>query len=340
MNSNRNVLVTGGAGYVGSHACKALAEAGFEPVTFDNLGRGHRHAVKFGPFVQGDIRDAAALSNAIGTHRISAIMHFAAFAYVGESMRAPEAYFENNVVGSLTLLDVARSKGIKHVVFSSTCAVYGNVDDRDIDESLDPKPINPYGESKLFVERALHWHEQAHGMRHVALRYFNAAGADPAGEIGEEHEDETHLIPLAIGAALGHRPPLRIFGGDFPTPDGTPVRDYVHVSDLADAHVAALRFMREQDRSARINLGTGQGLSVRDVLNGIARLVGHEVPCVVTDRRAGDPARLVARVGRADELLGWRARRSDPQTMLSTALAWFRAHPTPPQPRVSAGTAT
>ncbi|MGH6974341.1 MAG: UDP-glucose 4-epimerase GalE, partial [Stellaceae bacterium] len=257
-----SILVTGGAGYVGSHACKALAGAGYVPVVYDNLSRGHRGAVRWGPLVEGDLSDRTALLTAMRTHSITAVMHFAAFAYVGESVSQPELYYRNNVVGTLDLLAAIREAGIGTIVFSSTCAVYGIPEVMPIRESAPLGPVNPYGETKLAIERALHWHAAAYGIRYAALRYFNAAGADAAGEIGEDHDPETHLVPLAIRAALRQGGPVSIFGTDYPTPDGTAVRDYIHVADLADAHVRALGYLAGGGDSAAINLGTGSGSSV------------------------------------------------------------------------------
>ena len=232
------ILVTGGAGYVGSHACKALARAGYRPVVYDNLSRGQREAVRWGPLVEGDLADATRLSAALAEHRVSAVMHFAAFAYVGESVAEPALYYRNNVGGTLSLLEAMRQAGVGEIVFSSTCATYGTPDAVPIREDAPQRPVNPYGETKLAIERALHWYGQAYGLRSVALRYFNAAGADPEGEIGEYHEPETHLVPLVLQAALGQRPQIDIYGTDYPTPDGTAIRDYIHVQDLADAHCA------------------------------------------------------------------------------------------------------
>src|ERR1051325_10905849 len=246
-----SILVTGGAGYVGSHACKALAGAGYRPVVYDSLSRGHRGAVKWGPLVEGNLHDRDRLVTAMRSHRVEAVMHFAAFAYVGESVTCPELYYRNNVVGTLSLLDAMREAGVATIVFSSTCAVYGIPQTVPIREATEKAPLNPYGDTKLAIERALYWHGNAHGLRYAALRYFNAAGADPDGEIGENHDPETHLIPLVLRTARGQRPSVAVYGGDYPTPDGTCVRDYVHVADLADAHVGALRFLEERGASDR-----------------------------------------------------------------------------------------
>jgi UDP-glucose-4-epimerase GalE len=318
----RAILVTGGAGYIGSHTCKALARAGHLAVVLDNLIHGHKAAVRWGPLVEGDIRDRGLVERAIREHRIDAVVHFAGHAYVGESMRDPGKYFGNNAAGSLTLLEAVQACGIGRIVFSSTCATYGVPESLPIHDEHAQRPINPYGESKLFVERALRWYGVAHGLRSVALRYFNAAGADPDGEIGEEHDPETHLIPLAIGAALGTRAPLQIYGTDYPTPDGTAVRDYVHVTDLADAHVRALDYLDGGGESTAVNLGTGRGHSVREIVAAVERVAERELPRRETARRPGDPASLVAAPGRSRELLGWAPQRSELGAIIATAWRW------------------
>lgn len=321
-----NVLVTGGAGYIGSHACKALAEAGHTPVAFDNLIHGHRWAVRWGPLVEGDIGDARKVAHTLRECRIDTVMHFAGYAYVGESMSDPGRYFRNNVVNTLHLLDAMLQGGVRHMVFSSSCATYGMPESVPISEGQTQRPMNPYGESKLFVERALHWYEAAHGLRFAALRYFNAAGADPQGEIGEDHDPETHLIPLAIQAALGLRAHLDIFGTDYPTPDGTAVRDYIHVTDLAAAHVRALDHLHSGAASVAANLGTGRGHSVREVIAAVERVSGLAVPVRSAPRRAGDPAQLVAARGQAEALLGWQPRYSDLEPIVASAWHWYNRH--------------
>jgi UDP-arabinose 4-epimerase len=318
------VLVAGGAGYIGSHTCKALARAGRLPVVLDNLVHGHRAAVRWGPLVEGDIRDRVVVERTLREHRIAAVVHLAAYAYVGESMRDPGKYFGNNVLGSLALIEAAQACGVARIVFSSTCATYGTPESLPIRDEHAQRPINPYGESKLFVERALHWYGAAHGLRSVALRYFNAAGADPDGELGEDHEPETHLIPLAIGAALGARAPLQIYGTGYPTPDGTAVRDYVHVTDLAEAHVRALDYLEAGGESTALNLGTGRGYSVREVVAAIERIARRELPRRAAAPRPGDPAILVAAPGRSHELLGWAPQRSDLDTIIATAWRWHK----------------
>jgi UDP-arabinose 4-epimerase len=319
---SKPILVTGGAGYVGSHACKALASAGWRPVVYDNLSRGHAEAVRWGPLVEGDLHDRAALVEAIRTHGVAAVMHFAAFAYVAESVGDPELYYRNNVAGTLGLLAAMREAGVGTIVFSSTCAVYGAPDRVPISESTAKSPLNPYGDTKLAIERALHWYGEAYDLRYAALRYFNAAGADPDGEIGEDHHPETHLIPRVIRAAFGRGDPVEIYGTDYPTADGTAIRDYIHVTDLADAHVRALDYLDRGGDSIALNLGTGKGSSVREVIAAVERIAGRPVPRREAARRPGDPPELVADPALARDRLGWRARRSDLDTIVATALAW------------------
>src|SRR5438309_7292072 len=263
---SQSILVTGGAGYVGSHACKALAGAGYRPVVYDNLSRGHRAAVRWGPLVEGDLHDRARLAAALREHGIGAVMHFAAFAYVGESVTEPAIYYRNNVGGTLALLAAMREAAVGTIVFSSTCAVYGIPDRLPIGETTAKVPLNAYGETKLAMERALHWYAGAYGLRFAALRYFNAAGADPEGEIGEDHDPETHLIPRVLRAALGTGEPVEVYGSDYSTADGPAIRDYSYVADLADAHVRALGYLAAGGDSGAFNLGTGEGCSVRQVI--------------------------------------------------------------------------
>jgi UDP-glucose-4-epimerase GalE len=316
------VLVTGGAGYVGSHCCKALASAGFVPVTYDNLVHGNRSAVQWGPFVEGDLSDRHRIAEAIRQHSIQAVLHFAAYAYVGESMQRPGEYFANNVTNTLNLLEAMRDTGRNVIVFSSTCATYGLPESLPIDESHAQQPVNPYGESKLFVERSLHWYGKAYSFRTAALRYFNAAGADPKGETGETHEPETHLIPIVIETALGLRPAVEIYGTDYPTPDGTAIRDYIHVSDLADAHVSALRHLLSGTAELRLNLGTGVGHSVREIIRTVAKSAGRNIATRESPRRPGDPPILVADASRAMRLLPWQPRHSGLQDIVETAWRW------------------
>ena len=317
------VLVTGGAGYVGSHACKALARTGYIPVTFDNLASGNRWAVRWGPLELGDILDVSRLNEVCKKYRPVAIMHFAASALVGESMREPALYYRNNVAGALGLLDVARLHEITSFVFSSTCAIYGIPDEVPIREDAPQRPINPYGASKRMVERILADYAMAYGIRYAALRYFNAAGADPDGDIGECRELETHLIPLVLDAVLGRRPPLCILGADYPTPDGTAIRDFIHVADLAEAHVTALRHLLAGGASIECNLGTGIGHSVREVISAAQSVTGRDVPHVVGPRRPGDPPELVAHPQRALDVLRLTLRHSaDIAQIIGDAWSW------------------
>ena len=328
---SNKVLVTGGAGYIGSHAAKALAQSGYEPVVLDNLARGHREAVQWGPFIEGDLADRALLRDSLRRFEIGAVMHFAAYAYVGESMTKPELYFSNNVVNSLNLLEAMRETGVHRIVFSSTCATYGVPETVPIREEMPQRPINPYGESKRMVERMLHWYGSAHGFGHMALRYFNAAGADADGEIGEHHEPETHLIPLVLDAALSRRPHVEIFGTDYPTPDGTAIRDYIHVSDLATAHVLALKHLEQRGASGALNLATGRGHSVREVIAAAEHVTKRAIARRESERRPGDPPALVADAGRARALLGWTPRFSDLETIVATAWRWHSTHFAAPQ---------
>src|SRR6266478_5518598 len=316
------VLVTGGAGYIGSHTAKVLAHSGFEPIVLDNLSTGHRWAVKWGTLIEGDLGDSALIREVIKTHRVEAVVHFAGFAYVGESMQRPRQYFRNNVTYTLRLLDAMMDQSVKHIVFSSSCATYGIPASVPIGEEQVQTPINPYGESKRMVERILPWYGEAYGLRWTALRYFNAAGADPDGELGEDHSPETHLIPLAIQAALGEKPELEIYGTDYSSPDRTAIRDYTHVMDLAEAHVAALRHMLQSHENAAINLGTGSGHSVRQVVAAVEHVSGHRVPIHEAQRRAGDPPELVADPTKARELLGWKPQHSSLENIVQTAWNW------------------
>lgn len=317
------VLVTGGAGYIGSHTAKRLAAAGYEPVVLDNLSEGHRWAVRWGPFVQGDLADLDLLRRTIRDYAVEAVLHFAANAYVGESVREPRKYFRNNVANSVNLLDAIVDAGVRHVVFSSSCTTYGVPEQLPLSEQQEQRPISPYGDSKYFVERMLRWYGDAYGLTSVILRYFNAAGADADGDLGEEHDPETHLIPLAIQAALGRRPALDVYGTDYPTPDGTAIRDYVHVIDLADAHVAALPYLQRGGASVALNLGTGQGYSVQEVIGAVEHASGREVPTHRGGRRAGDPPALVADARQAAQVLGWTPRCSALPTIVETAYRWF-----------------
>jgi UDP-arabinose 4-epimerase len=320
----RNVLVTGGAGYIGSHACKALSKAGYLPIAYDNLVYGHEWAVKWGPLEEGDILDRARLDAVLAKYRPQAAMHFAAFTYVGESVSDPAKYYRNNVDGSLTLLEALRDQGIKNFVFSSTCATYGVPDKVPIPETQAQRPINPYGTTKLMVELMLRDFEAAHGIKWSALRYFNAAGADPDNEIGEAHDPETHLIPLVLDAASGRRENITVFGTDYDTRDGTCIRDYVHVTDLADAHVLALQALERGAPSAAYNLGNGTGFSVSEVIEAARRVTGIDVPVVLSGRRPGDPDALVGDASRARADLGWEPRLFEIDQIVGTAWAWHQ----------------
>ncbi len=320
---NGTVLVAGGAGYIGSHTCKALAGGGFIPVVYDNFSTGHRSFVRWGPLVEGDLLDRETLACAFRAHHPAAAVHLAACADAEQSVADPARYWHNNVVGTLNLMDAACAEGTVPIVFSSTCAVYGAAATVPIREDAPLRPVNPYGHTKLAVEMALADYDQAYGLRSIRLRYFNAAGADPDGEIGESHDPETHLIPRAILAAMGHLPELRVFGNDYPTADGTSIRDYVHVSDLADAHVAAVRHLTGGSSSLSINLGAGRGLSVGEIVDAVARVTNLAVPYRFSPRRRGDAPVLVADTSRARRLLGFRTPNSDMETIVRTAHAWI-----------------
>lgn len=316
------ILVTGGAGYVGSHACKALRQKGHEPTVFDNLVYGHRDFVKWGPLVEGDLLDVKSVDTVFKSGRFDALMHFAAYTYVGESVEDPARYYRNNVAGTLNLLDCARSNGVNKVVFSSTCATYGVPMQVPIPEDHPQFPINPYGETKLTVERMLADFDRAYGTRSVSLRYFNAAGADPDVEVGEAHDPETHLIPLVLDAAIGRRPHITVYGSDYETPDGTCIRDYIHVSDLAQAHCLALEYLAGGARSAAFNLGCGTGYSVKEVIDAAVKMTERIIPQKTGPRRPGDPPRLVGSSDKAKAVLGWAPKRSDIETIISDAWRW------------------
>ena len=322
----RRILITGGAGYIGSHAAKAFSRAQYDVVVLDSLVAGHRDAVKFGPFVEGDVADVARVRETLRTYDISGVVHFAAFLDVGASVRDPAGFYRNNVIGTLSLLEAMAAESVRGFVFSSTCATYGEPIETPIVETHPQRPVNPYGETKLAIERALPHFERAYGIHSVALRYFNAAGADPDGELGEDHSPEIHLIPRAIEAATGGRG-LQVFGDDYPTPDGTCLRDYVHVSDLADAHVKALETLADTGRSAAYNLGTGTPHSVRDVIGAVERVTGRRVPWTLAGRRAGDPAVLYAAARGIRDELGWVPQRPSLETIVEDAWRWHMNHP-------------
>lgn len=317
------ILVTGGAGYIGSHCCKALAAAGFEPVVYDNLSTGHRHFCKWGPLIPGDVRDSDALARAFEAMRPAAVMHFAAQSIVPRSTADPQETYDVNVAGTLRLLEVMKAGGVDKLVFSSTCAIYGNAGAGPIGEEAERAPITPYGSSKAMVESILSSYEAAYGLRAVRLRYFNAAGADAGAEVGEWHEPETHLIPIVLDVALGLRPALKINGTDYATADGTALRDYIHVEDLAAAHVAALRHLMEGGAGTAVNVGTGAGTSVAEVVQAVSRVTRRPVPTEMGPRRQGDPARLVADPRRAEGLLAWRATK-DIEAMIRDAWRWHQ----------------
>jgi UDP-glucose-4-epimerase GalE len=320
------VLVTGGAGYIGSHTARALVQAGRQAIVYDNLSAGHRGAVRWCDLVVADLHDTASLRRTIRDYRVAAVVHFAALASVGDSVRDPAPYYRENLEGTLGLARVMLEEGVRSLIFSSTAAVFGEPTETPITEAHDTRPINPYGETKLAIERALGYFEPAYGLRSIALRYFNAAGADPDGEIGEDHWPELHLIPLAIAAARGGAP-LRVFGEDYPTPDGTCLRDFIHVTDLAQAHVLALRHLETGGASGRYNLGNGQPFSVKDVIGAVERVTGRRVPWVPDARREGDPSVLLASSARIQRELGWRPAISALDEIVRTAWRWHDAHP-------------
>lgn len=321
------VLVTGGAGYIGSHAVAALAERGEEIVVVDNLQQGHREAVTGGKLYVGDLRDADFMETVFKENNIDAVIHFAANSLVGESMTNPAKYYHNNVYGTLCLLEKMIEHDVKKIVFSSTAATYGEPENVPIDEFDRTLPTNTYGETKLAMEKMMKWFDVAHGLKFVSLRYFNAAGAHASGKIGEDHSPETHLIPIVLQAALGQRPHISVFGDDYATPDGTCIRDYIHVSDLADAHVLAVDKLREGADSAIYNLGNGQGFSVKEVIEIARTVTEREIKAVIEPRRAGDPATLVASSERARKELGWKPSRDNLEDIIRSAWNWHVNHP-------------
>ncbi|QJC53383.1 UDP-glucose 4-epimerase GalE [Paenibacillus albicereus] len=321
------VLVTGGAGYIGSHAVAALLEKGEEVVVVDNLQQGHREAVTGGRLYEGDLRDEELLDRIFRENEIDSVIHFAANSLVGESMKLPGKYYHNNVYGTLCLLEAMNRAGVKRIVFSSTAATYGEPESVPIRETDRTEPTNAYGETKLAMEKMIRWFETAHEFRYVSLRYFNAAGAHESGKIGEDHDPETHLIPIVLQAALGQRPHVSVFGEDYPTEDGSCVRDYIHVSDLADAHILAVERLRRGEASAVYNLGNGQGFSVKQVIDIARRVTGRDIPAVIEPRRSGDPAVLIAASDKARAELGWNPRRSELEAIIASAWGWHRARP-------------
>ena len=321
-----NILVTGGAGYVGSHAVRRLQKSGHEIWVYDNLSRGHRAAAPQGRLIEGNLCDREKLVGALRTHKIEAVMHFAAFALVGESVTDPALYYENNVVAALSLLEAMRSAGVSKFIFSSTTATYGEPEKMPIDETAPQLPINPYGFTKLVIEHALEDYAQAYGWGYAALRYFNASGASPDGDIGEDHTPESHLIPIVLQVALGQREAITIFGNDYPTPDGTCIRDYIHVDDLASAHLRALDRL-QPGKGLKLNLGTGRGYSVREVIEACRRVTGHRIPEKMGARRPGDPPELVADSRLAQRTLDWQPQYTDIEAIVATAWHWHQSHP-------------
>ncbi|MEE3371308.1 MAG: UDP-glucose 4-epimerase GalE [Planctomycetota bacterium] len=321
------LLVVGGAGYIGSHTVRRLNQQGHQVLVFDNLCTGHRQAVPSGQLIVGELTQVDYLSRVLRDNEIEAVLHFAAFALVGESVADPALYYQNNVAGTLSLLDAMRSSGVSRIVFSSTTATYGTPQQLPITEQEPQHPINPYGFSKLVIERVLDDYASAYGMAYAALRYFNAAGASPKGDLGEDHTPESHLIPIILQVALGQRSNVTLFGDDYPTRDGTCIRDYIHVDDLANAHLLALEKLAP-GKGLRLNLGSGSGYSVKEILDMCRKITGHAIPASIGARRAGDPPELVADASRARDLLDWTPRYSDLQTIVETAWHWHRAHPT------------
>ncbi|PDO09267.1 MAG: UDP-glucose 4-epimerase GalE [Candidatus Reconcilbacillus cellulovorans] len=321
------VLVTGGAGYIGSHCVAALLARGERVVVVDNLSQGHRAAVLGGTLCVGDLRDASFLDDVFRGHDVESVVHFAAHSLVGESMRDPAKYYHNNVYGTLCLLEAMRRHGVGRIVFSSTAAVYGEPETVPIPESAATRPTNAYGATKLAIEEMMRWFDAAYGIRYISLRYFNAAGAHEGGAIGEDHNPETHLVPIVLAVALGKRPHVEIYGDDYPTADGTCVRDYIHVDDLAEAHLLALDRLRAGAGSGVYNLGTGRGYSVREIIETARRVTGHPIPAVVTARRPGDPAVLIASSEKARRELGWRPKRESVEDVVRSAWRWHRSHP-------------
>lgn len=320
------VLVIGGAGYVGSHTVRRLVREGHDVVVYDNLSRGHRQSVPQGKFVDGELADRYRLRKLFMDEAIDAVMHFAAFALVGESVAQPAMYYQNNVAATLELLEAMRESGVWRIVFSSTTATYGQPDKIPIAESTPQLPINPYGFTKLVIEHALADYARAYGFGCAALRYFNAAGASPEGDIGEDHDPESHLIPLVLQTALGQREQIGIFGDDYPTPDGTCIRDYVHVDDLADAHLKALNLLAPNS-NLQLNLGTGTGHSVKQIIEACRRVTGHAIPTSVEARRPGDPAELVADASLARRILNWQPQYTQIESIVETAWRWHQSHP-------------
>ncbi|GGN97258.1 UDP-glucose 4-epimerase GalE [Saccharibacillus kuerlensis] len=321
------ILVTGGAGYIGSHTVAALLERGDEVVVIDNLQTGHREALLGGKLYEGDLRDKELLKKLFAENEIEGVIHFAANSLVGESMQDPGKYYDNNMYGTLCLLEAMNEAGVRRIVFSSTAATYGEPEKVPIEETDRTEPTNVYGETKLMMERMIRWYDRVLDVRYVALRYFNAAGAHDSGRIGEDHRPETHLIPIVLQTALGQRPHISVFGEDYPTEDGTCIRDYLHVSDLADAHLRAIDYLKNGGESDVFNLGSGSGFSVREIIETARRVTGKEIPVKTEPRRAGDPAVLVASSQKARSILGWSPARENIETIIASAWSWHQSRP-------------
>ena len=323
----KNILVIGGAGYIGSYMCKYLAKNGYYPIVLDNFVYGHRQAVKWGPFIEGSMEDSKWLEHIFMEYPIAAVMHFAAYCYVGESVENPVKYYRNNVAATITLLEAMLKKNINNFIFSSSCATYGEPIEIPITEQHLQNPINPYGRSKLMVEQILEDFKFAYGIEHISLRYFNAAGADPDGELGEDHNPETHLIPLVLKTALGQKDKIEIFGDDYPTRDGTCIRDYIHIDDLAQAHLLALERLLNGLPGEKFNLGNGDGYSIKEVVEVAQNVTSMEIPMEISKRRPGDPAILIGSSEKAAKELGWKPRFADLNTIIKTAWQWHKTHP-------------
>jgi len=318
------ILVIGGAGYIGSHVNKLLNQLNFPTVIFDNLSYGHRSFVRWGNFVQGDLADRDQIRYCFTQFPIGAVMHFGSFTYVGESVTDPAKYYRNNVINTLNLLDVMREFGVKSIIYSSTCAIYGVPQSIPMTEDHPMIPVNPYGWTKLMIEQVLNDYDRAYGIKHINLRYFNAAGADPDADIGEHHDPENHLIPLVLDVAAGRKPDVKIFGTDYETEDGTCIRDYIHVTDLADAHILALDYLRQKGQSDSFNLGNGTGFSVRDVIRTVEKVTGRSIACIETDRRDGDPPVLISSTKKARERLNWQPKITELENIIQTAWRWHQ----------------
>jgi len=319
-----NILVTGGAGYIGSHCCKELSKKGLHPITIDNLVYGHKHFARWGELFEGDVGDPAHLKECFGRHQIDAVMHFAAYAYVGESVEDPLKYYENNLRNTIELLHAVLEHNVKYFVFSSTCATYGDPEKIPLDEGHPQNPINPYGRTKRMIEEILGDYDAAYGLKYMSLRYFNAAGADPDAEVGEDHDPETHLIPLVLDVAAGKRKKIKVFGTDYETPDGTCIRDYIHVTDLAQAHILALQHLMDGADSSAYNLGNGQGFSVLEVIERARKITAKDIAVENSDRRPGDPPVLIASNEKAVKELGWKPRYADLDDIIATAWKWHQ----------------